>query len=83
MGDNLVAADENGSVLAMTEPQVWTLIGVFAAVMFGMITIVSTLFVNVVRSEIRGLDAKLTTRMDNLDRDIQSLMRHTSGIDRE
>lgn len=83
MGDNLVAADENGSVLAMTEPQVWTLIGVFAAVMFGMITIVSTLFVNVVRSEIRGLDAKLTTRMDNLDRDIQSLMRHTFGIDRE
>lgn len=67
----------------MTEPQVWTLIGVFAAVMFGMITIVSTLFVNVVRSEIRGLDAKLTTRMDNLDRDIQSLMRHTFGIDRE
>ena len=83
MGDNLVAADENGSVLAMTEPQVWTLIGVFAAVMFGLITIVSTLFVNVVRSEIRGLDAKLTTRMDNLDRDIQSLMRHTFGIDRE
>lgn len=83
MGDNLVAADENGSVLAMTEPQVWTLIGVFAAVMFGMITIVSTLFVNVVRSEIRGLDATLTTRMDNLDRDIQSLMRHTFGIDRE
>ncbi|MBD3942922.1 hypothetical protein IF188_14595 [Microbacterium sp. NEAU-LLC] len=67
----------------MTEPQVWTLIGVFAAAMFGLITIVSTLFINVVRSEIRGLDAKLTVRMDNLDRDVQALMRHTFGIDRD
>ena len=67
----------------MSEPQVWTLIGVFAAAMFGMITIVSTLFVHVVRSEIRGLDAKLTVRIDNLDRDVQALMRHTFGIDRD
>lgn len=69
----------------MTEPQVWTLIGVFAAAMFGMITIVSTLFVQVVRSEIRGLDAKLSRfedKLDNLDRDVQALMRHTFGIDR-
>lgn len=62
----------------MNEPQVWTLIGVFAAAMFGMITIVSTLFVRVVRSEIGRLGDKL----DGLDRDVQALMRHTFGIDR-
>lgn len=62
----------------MNEPQVWTLIGVFAAAMFGMITIVSTLFVRVVRSEIGRLGVKL----DGLDRDVQALMRHTFGIDR-
>ncbi|WP_337001513.1 MULTISPECIES: hypothetical protein [unclassified Microbacterium] len=28
----------------MTEPQVWTLIGVFAAGMFGTITLISTMF---------------------------------------
>jgi len=73
-------------VLTVTEPQVWTLIGVFAAAMFGMITIVSTLFVSVVRAEIGRLDGRfdaLTTRMDNLDRDVQALMRHTFGIDRD
>jgi hypothetical protein len=42
-------------MLEMTEPQVWTLIGVFAAAIFGMITVVSTLFVRVIRSEIGGL----------------------------
>jgi hypothetical protein len=42
-------------VLTMTEPQVWALIGVFAAALFGMFTIVSTLFVRVIRAEIGGL----------------------------
>ncbi len=31
-------------MLGMTEPQVWTLIGVFAAGMFGTITLISTMF---------------------------------------
>lgn len=69
----------------MTEPQVWTLIGVFAAAMFGLLGIVSTLFVNTVRAEIRRLDGRfdnLNTKVDNLDRDVQALMRHTFGIDR-
>jgi len=63
----------------MTEPQVWTVIGVFAAALFGMLTIVSTLFVHVVRSEIGRIDVKI----DNLDRDVQALMRHTFGFDRD
>jgi hypothetical protein len=77
----------------MTEPQVWTLIGVFAAAMFGTIVIVATLFVNVVRSEmgsvrtelrseIGGLRAEMNARIDNLDRDVQALVKHTFGIDR-
>ncbi len=70
----------------MTEPQVWTLIGVFAAAMFGMITIVSTLFVQVMRSEFGRVGARfdaMNARIDNLDRDVQALMRHTFGIDRD
>lgn len=67
----------------MNEPQVWTLIGVFAGAMFGMITIVSTLFVHVVRSEIRGLGTELTARIDSLDRDVRALMKHAFGIDRD
>ncbi len=96
----------------MTEPQVWTMIGVFTALMFGMLTIVSTLFVRVIRSEIGGLRSELdgrigglrgeiggeisglrgeieglrremTMKFDNLDRDVQVLMRREFGIDRD
>ncbi|MFT4051352.1 MAG: hypothetical protein QM677_03785 [Microbacterium sp.] len=69
----------------MTEPQVWTLIAVFTTLMFGTMTIVSTMFVRVLRSEIGRLDGRLDSmerRMDALDRGVQALMRHTFGIDR-
>ncbi len=72
----------------MTEPQVWTLIGVFAAGLFGMMALMSTMFINVIRAEIGGLrgemnarfetiDTKFGAKFDALDRDIQALMRHT------
>jgi hypothetical protein len=77
-------------VLTMNEPQVWTLIGVFAAGMFGMITIVTTMFTRVVRSEIHSLRvelkgdiAELRGEIRNIDRDVSALMKHTFGIDRD
>jgi hypothetical protein len=73
----------------MTEPQVWVLIGVFTAAIFGMFTIVSTLFVHAIRGEIGTLRAemngrfdKLEQRVDGLDRDVQALVKHTFGLDR-
>jgi hypothetical protein len=66
-------------MLSMNEPQVWVLIGVFAAAIFGMITIVSTLFVQVIKAEIGGL----RTEIRALDRDVSALYRHVLGIDRE
>ncbi|HEY5225078.1 MAG TPA: hypothetical protein VIJ18_18780 [Microbacteriaceae bacterium] len=66
----------------MNEPQVWTVIGVFSASLIGMVTIVSTLFIHVMRSEIGRLETKVDDRFDSLDRDVQALMRHTFGIDR-
>jgi hypothetical protein len=79
---------------AVTEPQVWTMIAVFTALMSGMLTVVSTLFVRVLRSEIQGLRTELrgeihglrtevTGQIQALDRDVQALMRHTFGIDRD
>ncbi|PRB04359.1 hypothetical protein [Microbacterium sp. MYb64] len=74
----------------MNEPQVWTLIGVFAAGMFGMITIVTTMFTRVVRSEIQSLRVELKGditelrgEIRNIDRDVSALMKHTFGIDRD
>lgn len=63
----------------MSEPQVWVLIGVFAAAIFGMITVVSTLFVHVIKTEIRSVHS----RIDSLDRDVSALYRHVLGIDRD
>ena len=80
----------------MNEAQTWTMIGAFIALMFGMLTIVSTLFIRVLRAELGRLDVKIDrletkfdtrfdavgTRLDGLDRDVQALVKHTFGLDR-
>jgi hypothetical protein len=66
-------------MLTMNEPQVWTLIGVFAAALFGMITLMSTMFVRIIRTEIQGVHH----RLDRLDADVNALMRHSFGIQRD
>ena len=43
----------------MNEPQVWTLIGVFGTALFGMLTLMTTLFVRVVRTEIGSLRTEI------------------------
>lgn len=63
----------------MNEPQVWTLIGVFATALFGMLTLMSTMFVRIIRSEIQGIHR----RLDRLGADVNALMRHTFGIQRD
>jgi hypothetical protein len=65
--------EDNGRVLEMNEPQVWTLIGVFAAASFGMSTVVSTLFVRVIRSEIGGLRGELRGEIGGLRGEIGGL----------
>lgn len=74
----------------MTEPQIWTMIGVFSALMFGMLTIISTMFVRVVRTEISGLRGELlgeigslNAKVDGIDRDVQLLMAREFGKDRD
>lgn len=63
----------------MSEPQVWVLIGVFATALFDMITLMSTMFVRIIRTEIQGVHH----RLDRLDADVNALMRHTFGIQRD
>jgi hypothetical protein len=58
-------------VLEVTEPQVWTLIGVFAAALFGMLTLMSTMFVRLINAKFETLEAKI----DHLDRDVQAIAR--------
>jgi hypothetical protein len=73
-------------VITLTEPQVWTLIGVFSAAIFGVLTIGFA----ALRAEMKALRNELLTKMDAgfdtvnkridyLDRDVQYLMRREVG----
>lgn len=71
----------------MTEPQVWVLIGVFAASIFGMFTIVSTLFLRVLRTEIGSLGTELRAELGEFRAEVggrfDRLEQRVDGIDRD
>lgn len=46
-------------MIELTEPQVWVLIGIFAAAMFGMIGIVTSSFNRTLVAAIGGVEAKI------------------------
>jgi hypothetical protein len=56
--DNLGFRSQNG-VVEMTEPQTWTVIGVFAAMMLGGMTLMTTQFSRVIRAEVGGLRSEM------------------------
>jgi hypothetical protein len=77
----------NERVTELTEPQVWVLIGVFSAAMFGMIGIVTTSFnrtltaamggieakIGGVEAEIRGLRESTNTRFEAMDAKFEAM----------
>ena len=79
----------------MTEPQVWVLIGVFAAAFFALIGIVTTNFNRTMVARFETMDARfeglrsemnakfdiINMKLENMDRDIQALSRHVFGTD--
>jgi hypothetical protein len=51
----------------MTEPQAWTLIGVFAATLFGMLGALGAWFPRLLRAELSGVEGRLTGRIDSVE----------------
>lgn len=51
----------------MTDPQVWTLIGVFAAVMLGGMTLMTTQLSRIIRVEVDRVEGSLTARIDRVE----------------
>lgn len=51
----------------MNEPQVWTLIGVFAATMLGGMTLMATSINRATASAIAGLRGEMNARFDGVD----------------
>ena len=64
----------------MNDAQIWTMIGAFTALMFGMLTVVSTLFIRVVRAEIGGLRSAFR---GELRAEIGELRGEITGLRRE
>jgi hypothetical protein len=79
----------------LTEPQVWVLIGVFAAAIFGMMGIATTSVNRTLTASLARVDTridglrevmeakfdKMDAKFDLLDRDIQALSRRVFGTD--
>ena len=77
---------QNRRVITLTEPQVWTLIGVFSATIFGIITFGFAGIRNEMKSLRSELISVMTTgfnavekRIEYLERDVQFLMRKEFG----
>lgn len=57
----------HGRVITLSEPQVWTLIGVFSTILFGMFAATSGYFVRIMRSEIGGLRGEMNAKFERVD----------------
>lgn len=73
-------------MIELTEPQVWLLIGVFAAAFFALIGIVTSNFnrtmdarFEAMRSDVNAKFNVINIKLENMDRDIQALSRHVFG----
>ncbi len=64
----------------MDGAQVWTMIGAFTALMMGMLTVVSTLFIRVLRNEIGGLRNEMTARFDAVNTRFDAVGTRIDGV---
>lgn len=62
----------------MDDPQVWTVIGVFAAVMLGGMTLMTSQLSRVIRAEVDRIDGTLSARIDRID---STLSARIDGLD--
>ena len=53
-------------MIELNEPQVWTLIGLFAAALFGMLTLMSTMFARLLNARFDSLQAQLEAQIGGL-----------------
>ncbi|WP_060927563.1 hypothetical protein [Microbacterium hydrocarbonoxydans] len=71
----------------MNDAQIWTMIGAFTALMFGMLTVVSSLFVRVVRTEIGGLRSEMNAQIGGLRSEMNArfdtVNTRIDGLDRD
>ena len=67
----------------MTEPQVWTLIGVFAAVMLGGMTLMTTLLTRTISAKSDAADSRIETLRVEMNARFDTMDVKFSTLDRE
>ncbi|MFJ2532846.1 hypothetical protein [Microbacterium maritypicum] len=71
----------------MNDAQIWTMIGSFTVLMFSTLTVASTLFVRILRSEIGGLRTEMNGQIDGLRIEMNarfdSVNTRIDGLDRD
>lgn len=69
--------------MRLNDPQVWTLLGIFAAVMLGGMTLMTTQLSRVIRVEVDRIDATLSARIDGLDARLGRIESKVDDLDQE
>jgi hypothetical protein len=71
----------------MNDAQIWTMIGSFTVLMFSTLTVVSTLFIRIVRSEIGGLRTEMNGQIGGLRTEMNArfdaVNTRIDGLDRD
>lgn len=67
----------------MTEPQVWTLIGVFAAVMLGGMTLMTTLLARTMTAKFEAVDARFDALRTEMNARFDTMEVKFAGLDKE
>ena len=71
----------------MNDAQIWTMIGAFTVLMFSTLTIVSTLFIRILRSEIGGLRTEMNGQIGGLRTEMNArfdaVNTRIDGLDRD
>lgn len=69
--------------MRLNDPQVWTLIGVFAAVMLGGMTLMTTQLSRVMRAEVDRVEGILSARIDGIDSRLGRIESKVDELDKE
>lgn len=64
----------------MNDPQIWTLIGVFAAIMLGGMTLMTTLIMRATTTAIDGLRGEMNGRFDGVRGEMNGLLGEMNGL---
>ena len=66
----------------MTNPQTWTLLGALIALIGGMMVMMFQMSFHYIRSQFESMEARMSARFDQLDRDVQGIAEKVFRDDR-